>query len=205
MSANPPPLFIEAIYPPHQLRTATAGRRLGAWALDFLLFVFTVTIGWLIWFIIVAPRGQSPGKQLLGLNIIRSDGARAGGGYTWLREVVVKWILFFVCIAALTSFIVPVIGAAWLLWDKQRQALWDKITDTHIAHSPDGFRPLTLEEMQVKGVTPPVVPTPPLAPTTPASTGAVPDQLRDLKKLLDEGLITPQEYEQRRRRLIDRL
>ena len=58
--------------------------------------------------------------------------------------------------------------------------------------------------MQAEGVTPPVVPTPPLAPPPPASTSAVPDQLRDLKQLLDEGLITPQEYEQRRR-LVDRL
>ena len=89
---------IESFYPPEELETATPGRRLGGFALDVLFFVvlaiLTLTIGWWIWFAIVARNGQSPGKQLLGMYIMCEDGSRAGGGYTWLREIVVKWLLF---------------------------------------------------------------------------------------------------------------
>ena len=95
------PRLIESYYSPDELRTATVLRRLGGSALDILFFVLlllTLTIGWWIWFAIVAPGGQSPGKQLLGMYIVREDSSRAGGGYTWLREIVVKWVLFWNCI-----------------------------------------------------------------------------------------------------------
>ena len=59
--------------------------------------------------------------------IMREDGSRGGGGYTWLREFVVKGLLFGV-IAALTVYIAWVVSAAWCLWDSERQCLWDKVT-----------------------------------------------------------------------------
>ena len=76
-------LPIEQVYQPDELQTATAGRRLGAYAIDVVISLFTLGIGWYIWLAFTAPNGQSPGHRLLGLYIIRDDGTRAGGGYTW--------------------------------------------------------------------------------------------------------------------------
>lgn len=82
--------FIESVYPPEQLVTAGPGRRLAGALLDVLLVIVTLIIGWVVWFAIVARNGQSPGKQLVGTYIIRADGTRAGGGFTWLRDIVVR-------------------------------------------------------------------------------------------------------------------
>jgi uncharacterized RDD family membrane protein YckC len=78
--------FIEPLYPPAHLVTAGPGRRLAGALLDLVLLVVTLIIGWWVWFAIVARNGQSPGKQLVGMYIIKADGTRAGGGYTWLAR-----------------------------------------------------------------------------------------------------------------------
>lgn len=116
--------LIESYY---ELETASPGRRLGGYALDVLLTIVTLFIGWLIWFIIVAPRGQTPGKQLLGMYVMREDGSRAGGWYMWLREFVVKGLVFGVLIATITGGLAWVVAALWCLWDRERQCLWDKV------------------------------------------------------------------------------
>ena len=41
---------------------------------------------WFLWFAIIAKRGQTPGKQILGLRIIRDDGEAAPTQLNWLRE-----------------------------------------------------------------------------------------------------------------------
>ena len=97
------PRLIESLYAPEELATASPGRRLDGYALDTLFLIITLFIGWLIWFIIVAPRGQTPSKQLLGMYVMREDGSRAGGGYMWLREFVVEGIVFGVLISGLTG------------------------------------------------------------------------------------------------------
>ena len=229
MAAYAPPMLVESHYQPGELETATAGRRLGAYVLDVVIFWLAIPIlGWLIWFAIVAPRGQSPGKQILGLYIMRNDATRAGGGFTWVREFLVKWLLFGVLIQGVTAGIGWLIAALWLLWDRDRQCLWDKVTDTHVAYSPQGFCPTTANEMRLSGMEPPsmVRPVPtgppavppaappmpqaaPAAPTAPPASagdgGAIAEQLRELKRLLDEELITQQEYDERRARLVEQL
>ena len=231
MATYAAPMLIESHYPPGELETATAGRRLGAYVLDSLIGLVTLGLGWLIWFAIVAPRGQSPGKQILGLYIMRSDATRAGGGFTWVREFLVKGILFGGLIATVTLWIGWLLAALWLLWDRDRQCLWDKVTDTHVAYSPQGFIPMTANEMRMSGMEPPsmhppmaatptstAAPAPPAqaAPSTPSMaqpsaeaaappSEAVAEQLRELKRLFEEDLITQQEYDERRARLVERL
>ena len=46
---------------------ASIARRLAARVLDTVTIVFTLYIGWLIWSFMVYGRGQSPGKQLVGI------------------------------------------------------------------------------------------------------------------------------------------
>jgi len=137
-------LFIEQSYPRGELETATQLRRLGAYALDLLIGTVTLYVGWLIWSLAVAQYGQTPGKQLTRLYVMRKDASRAGGWYTILRELLIKHLFFgAVSVAVLPLF---TIAGLWCTWDKERQTLWDKVVTTHVAYSPSGFRPLTAAE-----------------------------------------------------------
>ncbi|MXX81296.1 MAG: RDD family protein [Chloroflexi bacterium] len=131
---------------------ASRWSRLGAFALDYLIIWLTLGIGWLIWLAIVARRGQSPGKSLLGLHVLRTDGAQAGSGYVWLREfgwdavlgvVVLTLLLLLGAVASsVGEFLLlwfwltfvfwtfSLLDAAWLLWDRDRQTLHDKVLGT---------------------------------------------------------------------------
>ena len=60
------------------MEPATPLRRLGALLLDGLLFFLTLVVGYIIWWLIVLRRGQTPGKQLLGIRAVRRDGNPAG-------------------------------------------------------------------------------------------------------------------------------
>jgi len=143
-------LSIDDRYPPEQLRTATRSRRLAGWVLDGAIGTATVTaglsaaavapplvliaFGWLAWFAFVAPRAQTPAKQLLGMHLVLDDGARASTGRTWLREVVLKNLVF-------GGLLIWPLAALFLLFDERSQAWWDKLAGTHVAYSPNGFVP----------------------------------------------------------------
>jgi hypothetical protein len=142
----------------------------------------------------------------------------------WLREALVKgWLLWFVTL--ISGGIAFVVAALWLLWDRDRQCLWDKILQTHVAHSPYGYVPQTLQEQTLSGTVrrrqpgqqqtraadgtvttyppatyrpAPVTPTPPGPAATPAGASPAADRLRELRRLRDEDLITEDEYEERR-------
>jgi len=160
-------------------QTATPARRLGGSLLDGVLLVVTLVIGWFIWFAIVAPRGQTPGKSLVGTYVVRADGSRAGGWFMWGREAGVKWLLmYFIDIFAMG--LAQMIGSLMILWDRDKQCLWDKIVNSYVAYSPDG---------------PPGV----MAAVGETETRA---RLRELQELHSDGVITSEEYENRRRRLM---
>lgn len=148
------PRLIEGFYPDGELQTATPLRRLSGALLEVVLLFATLFIGYVIWFFIVAARGQTPGKQLLKMYIMREDGSRAGGWYTLLREIVVEGLLFGV-INSFTFGIAGIVGALWCTWDRDRQCLWDKITSTYVAYSPEGRRPLTRTEFLERSSLPP--------------------------------------------------
>ena len=42
---------------------------------------------WVLWFAVIAKRGQTPGKQLLSTQVIRTNGAAASQPLMWAREV----------------------------------------------------------------------------------------------------------------------
>ena len=153
-----------AWYAGTDLEVATPARRLSAYLIDWyaplivLLFavipalaigelfgavalLVTATV-WIVWFVLSARNSQTPGKQLLGLYILREDGSRAGFGYTIVREFLVKGILFAL-VSGITGGIGWVVSAAWCLWDNDRQCLWDKVLGTYIARSPSKYPPPT--------------------------------------------------------------
>ncbi len=65
---------------------------------------------WFLWFALVAPRGQTPGKQLLRMRIIMADGSDAPTSLNWMREGLFQ---FFAVVPSLVAE--PIMSPAeWL-------------------------------------------------------------------------------------------
>jgi uncharacterized RDD family membrane protein YckC len=121
---------------PQGIVLSSAGRRLGGVLLDGLLIFCTLVIGWIVWTLIVWAQGQTPGKQLLGMRVVRLDTRTyAGWGRMFLRDFVGKFLVALV--SSLIPFVGGIIADCWLLWDKDKQELWDKIAGTIVVDDPD--------------------------------------------------------------------
>ena len=63
--------------------------------------------------------------------VVQEDGTRAGAGFMWGREILVKGVLFFV-----TGFffagLVRVAASSWCLWDEDKQCGWEKIMGSYV-------------------------------------------------------------------------
>ena len=110
------------------MEPATPLRRLCASLLDTLLFFLTLIIGYVIWWLIVLSRGQTPGKQLLGIRAVKRNGSPAGWGITFIREIV-KYIAH--------SFVIGFFADVILLLmdDEQHRSLSDRVADTVIVRN----------------------------------------------------------------------
>ena len=126
------------------LEIASAGQRFGAFLVDFVISIvvgivglmigsaiggdvnvvnFVVSIGyWIVVLVMVATRGQSPGKIAIGIKIVRTDGSSIGIGTTLMREIIGK----------IVSTIFIFLGYIWILFDGQRQGWHDKISSTYV-------------------------------------------------------------------------
>ena len=129
-AAQPPPASAAGA-----AELASIARRLAARVLDTVIIVFTLYIGWLIWSFMVYGRGQSPGKQLVGIYAASVDDPerRLSWGSMFLREFVLKGLLF-AFLGAATSGIVWVLDYLWALWDGSghRQTLHDKVIQSSV-------------------------------------------------------------------------
>ena len=131
-------------------RLSYSQRFWGDFILEGILFLITLGIGWLIWLAIVAPRGQTPAKQLLKVYIHDSKtGDRATAWKVWLRDGVCKH-----GIEALIGLVLVGISGSWYLWNysalysavgalwifkESRRALWDHLAGTIVRYHPYGF------------------------------------------------------------------
>jgi uncharacterized RDD family membrane protein YckC len=100
---------------------------LGGIAMSLLLAVISIVVTC----VLVARNGQTIGKKLLGIKVVRSDGSKASlGRIFWLRNVV----------NAIPSM-VPIVGLGYTLVDQllifgePRQCLHDKIADTIVVRA----------------------------------------------------------------------
>jgi uncharacterized RDD family membrane protein YckC len=107
----------------------TAGRRFGQYALDVGLAIITAFIGWFIWSLVIWRSGETPAMQIMRIKVVKLDtGAVAPWGTMFLREFVGKGIIM----GLISSIFFPawVVLVFMLMWDKNRQELWDKIAST---------------------------------------------------------------------------
>ena len=104
------------------------GVRLGALALDSLLFVVTCGIGWLVWSIVLWQQATSPAKKMIGLRIVDlNTGAPATMQQMLLRELVGKIVL-----GSVTSGVTHVVSAVLVLVTPSRQGVWDYLSKTTV-------------------------------------------------------------------------
>ncbi|WP_329453765.1 RDD family protein (plasmid) [Streptomyces sp. NBC_01724] len=123
---------------------SSAGLRFGGYVLEAVLFVCTLILGWFIWAFIVFARGQTPAKQVLNMRVISIQQGRAAGWWRmFFREFIAKMLIIFV---AAFTFLIPYF---WLLWDRNRQELWDKMGNTLVVSDPaDQLRPASPDSQE---------------------------------------------------------
>ncbi len=118
----------------HDHTLATYLQRGFALLLDIILVPLTLFIGYFIWWLIVLGKGQTPGKQILGIRVIKDTGEDCGWGIMFVREFIVKFLLAGF-LAGVTLGIYPVVNYLWPLFDKDNKALHDKIISTLVVRN----------------------------------------------------------------------
>ena len=100
----------------------------------------TVAIVAMFWFVtpLYAPvlmarwDGRTVGHRATQTRVVRSDGSRLEGGGAFVREVLVKHLLFDWVAIFVTLGIGTLINYLWPLWDERNEALHDKMCNTRV-------------------------------------------------------------------------
>ena len=100
-----------------------------------VLVSLAVLVGYIVWWLFALRQGQTPGKQIVGIRVIRDDGSPSDWGYTFVREFVIKFLVGGV-LSGMTGGIYFVVDHLWPLFDGDRQALHDKMVGTIVVQDP---------------------------------------------------------------------
>lgn len=133
--AAPPGMYVDpgsGLYLPNGVALAGIGRRIGAFFLAIPLAIVTLGIGYVIWGLVVWPRGQTPTYQVLGMRCWRpQDGRTATFWWMGLREVIGRLA------EGVLGFITELVSLILFVTTKDRRALHDLIAGTVVLHDPD--------------------------------------------------------------------
>ncbi len=110
-------------------RVSSIGRRLGAWVLDGVLVLVTCGIGWLVWGAISAAKAQTPGKQLLGLQVVDT---RTGRPLDWATYVLWRGGIGFVGGLILGTIVVGVFAYLMPLFNDRNQHFYGLLTNSAV-------------------------------------------------------------------------
>lgn len=161
--------------------------------LEGVLFLVTLIVGWFIWLAFTAKTSQTPAKRLLDVYVLDvQTGQPISAGRVWVREVLIKWLLLG-AVSTITSGIAGFVNSIWVLVDKNRQALHDKVASTIVVYAPSGL-PKTLP-----------APWESLVQRAGSGVKGAAEELRELARLRDEGILTPEEYEAKRKQLAEKM
>ena len=104
------------------LPDAVVGPSSSFWALSsVILFLMMVAYFICFW----GWRGQTPGKMVMRISIVRFDGARIGWGGAVMRFL-----------GYIISVLLFLLGFFWVAFDRRRQGFHDKIADTFVITTP---------------------------------------------------------------------
>lgn len=90
--------------------------------MSILIQLFSMILSLFYWIFFTGYCGQTPGKMLLRIQVVRTDGESIGYGKAFYREVVGKFI----------SGIIFCIGYLMAAFDDQKQALHDRMAKTYV-------------------------------------------------------------------------
>ena len=174
-----------------ELELASIGQRIGTYFLDLLIGIFTLIIGWLIWFAIVAPKGQTPGMSIVKVRCVDETGATASSGQMWLRQLVYQGLVYF-----LAGIIIPfasLVGYCWAFWDKDRQTLHDKMARTFVVDGAPETAPVISAAA------------PTAQPPVSRQSLALKQRIEELQRLKEDGVLTEEEFEKKRKEAVENL
>jgi uncharacterized RDD family membrane protein YckC len=116
---------------PQGTELASAGRRIGAFFLAIPLAIVTLGIGYVIWGLIVWPKGTTPALGILGMRCWRPEENRVPG-FWWmaLREIVGR------IADGILSFVTGLVSFILFLSSKERNSLHDLIAGTVVLYDP---------------------------------------------------------------------
>jgi uncharacterized RDD family membrane protein YckC len=98
------------------------GWLLAVW-IPVMIVSYVVALWGTVW--LTGTRGQSWGKKLVGIHVLRADGlVPIGGGMGIVRYLAIA------VVSQLTCGIAGLLDVLWPLWDDRRQALHDKIVSS---------------------------------------------------------------------------
>jgi uncharacterized RDD family membrane protein YckC len=80
--------------------------------------------------------GQTWGRQVLGIRVVRDNGQPVDFGFGLLREFVVKNLLFGV-VGGFFASIPTLVDYLWPLWDDENRALHDMVVSSHVVQARD--------------------------------------------------------------------
>lgn len=75
--------------------------------------------------------GQTWGKQLVGIRVVRDTGEPMNFGWSALREIAVKGLLVGI-VSSILPLIPWLLNYLWPLWDDTNRALHDIVCSTHV-------------------------------------------------------------------------
>lgn len=79
--------------------------------------------------------GQTLGKQVLRIRVVRPGGAPVDFPYALLREVVVKVFVFIGLGGSITFGLVTLLDVLWPLWDDENRALHDFVVNSRVVRA----------------------------------------------------------------------
>jgi uncharacterized RDD family membrane protein YckC len=109
----------------------------GALVLGLLFSTLIATAVALLYapFYMARTNGQTLGKQVMGIRVIRANGQPVDFLWAVLREVVVKAFLFAGLGSSLTFGLAWLVDGLWPLWDHENRALHDLIVDSRVVRA----------------------------------------------------------------------
>ena len=98
-----------------------------------LLWVLCVSIIAFLYAPVLMARtnGQTLGRMVLNIRVVRTSGERVTFGFALLREVLIKTVIFGIA-GSFTAGIAPLLDVLWPLWDEENRALHDFVVNTRV-------------------------------------------------------------------------
>jgi uncharacterized RDD family membrane protein YckC len=115
-----------------------AGSDVAGWVTGIIAFLAYIVVAFLYAPLLMARdgagNGQTWGKQILGIRVIRDGGEPMSFGAAALREIVVKGLLVGIA-SSIIPFVPWFLDNFWPLWDDENRALHDMVVSTHVVEA----------------------------------------------------------------------